>query len=253
MSSDPSYFQNLQVQGNAQGLAQLHTLAVEFSSTLAKFPRAKAELDALLQEQSGVDYSVLAERVEHQLTDLTALEAFIDLFPLSSKTKPKIKAILEGASAVAGLRTAASILSEAKRLTTQEANSPLEQAHARIIVNLKQLIELSDHFRWISNPEWSARDNREIRDGQTCWHHTLMSGLNFVESLAADQLRIAPDPQRAVHNLKHAFRNPYFMHDGWVPRTATPVRTADGSYVDAITYASKLLADALADLNTITS
>ncbi|GEM_PF-2306850 len=252
MSSDPSYLQNLQAQGNAQGLFQLRTLAVEFSSTLAKFPRAKAELDALLHEQDGFDYSLLAERVERQLTDLTALEAFIDLIPASAKTKPKTNAILEGALGAAGLRTATSILTEAKHLMTEEANSPAEQAHARTITNLKRLIELSYHFRFISNPEWSRQDNKEIRDCGTEWIN-IEDAIRYMESFGGDDLRTAPDPQHAIHNVKFALRNPYFMHDGWAPRTATPVRTADGSYVDPISYASWLVADALAELNTFTS
>ena len=252
MSLDPNYLQHLQAQGNAQGLSQLRTLALECSSTLAKFPRAEGELDALLHEQAGVDYSLLAERVERQLSDLTALEAFIDLIPQSSKTKPKTNAILEGAYGAAGLRTAASVLAEVKRLLTEEDNSPREQARSRTISNLRQLLD-SNHFRFVPQPDMDFSDKKYFRGVPLDFINTIQRALSHIESTDADQIPTTPDPQHTIHNLKQSLQNPYFMYDCFVPKSKVPVRAPDGSYTNVVDHLSRLAADTIADLNIITS
>jgi hypothetical protein len=128
MSSDPSYFQNLQTQGNASALAELRTLAFEFSGVLNKFPRAKSDLDALLQYQEGVDYTLLSQRVEQQLNDLALLDAKILAASESLLRRPHVKKVVETSKQEASLRTSKAFLEELlQALGTAIAQRPPDQ------------------------------------------------------------------------------------------------------------------------------
>ena len=128
MNEDPIYLQNLQAQGNARGLAQLRTLALEFRSTLAKFPRAKSDLEAMLHEQVGVDYSMLAEHIERQLTDLTALDVFLSIATAKTKEVSLSRDVVEASYLNTGLQNAHSFLTELRSFTIKEKKE-FEEKH----------------------------------------------------------------------------------------------------------------------------
>jgi competence protein ComGF len=163
MSSDPSYLQSLQVQGNAQGLSQIRTLAFEFRSTLAKFPRAKSELDEVLNGIAVVDYQVLFTRIEQQLTEICALEVFIDSLSDVIKGFPPVRSMVDNLPSLVGLRStkvvhqnlaalvsAASI--ENKRLEIEQYEEIRErvESNVRIYQRMLRNVEAGCQQAWVS-------------------------------------------------------------------------------------------------------
>ena len=115
MSKDKDYLAELQQLDSALGMVKLRTLFLEFDSTLSRLPKLKAEAEAMLKPQTGVNYDELAARLEGQLATAADLLLKYDMIPDDIRIAPEMVEFWNKANASMTLRAVEKLLPEIEK------------------------------------------------------------------------------------------------------------------------------------------
>ena len=115
MSKESDYLAELQQLDSAQGMVKLRTLIVEFHKTLKRLPKLKAEAEAMLTPQTGVNYDELAARLEARLANAADLLLKYDLLSDDIRKEPEFARLWKTANASMTLRTTDKLLAELEK------------------------------------------------------------------------------------------------------------------------------------------